>query len=141
MTGIVGHFLSGMIALHAVLGCCFHHAHVARQTSCCQNRAALAGECSCQNPSGEGMALVGSTCCHDAVTGQGDRTDCRERRCEWGVQGSGAGMPDVGAVAISATALFEIRLLRESDPSPEQMIPRAGYSRARLHAVLAIFLI
>ncbi len=141
MTGIVGHFLSGMIALHAVLGCCFHHAHVAHRIPCCQDRSAGSDACSCEGPSTDTTLIVGTTCCDDTVTGRGHRTNCRERRCEWGVQGSGAVVPDVGTNVTSVRASLEARLLHQSHVWLQQpnLCNRPG--KTRLHAVLAVFLI
>ena len=141
MMGIVGHFLSGLIALHAVLGCCFHHAHVAHQTPCCQSRQARPDVCSCNGSSIDRELIVDSTCCDDTVTGRGHRTDCRERRCEWGVQGAGAVVPDVGANVISVTASLEARLLQQSQVWLQQPNLCHRLGKTRLHAVLAVFLI
>ncbi len=142
MMGILGYFLSGMIALHAVLGCCLHHAHVAHRTPCCLNRSVRADACSCEGPSTDGAFLVGATCCDDTVTGRGHRTDCRGRHCEWGVQRSGVIMPEMASAAMATTTgSAPPRLL----PRSYRLLERAQFcgehSRTRLHAVLAVFLI
>jgi len=73
MHDVLSHLTAALLALHTVLGCCWHHAH--RCTETCEAAESIVAADSCDHAHGVGMA-----CDSDGHAHHG-RHDCQGHTC------------------------------------------------------------
>ena len=141
---VLGCFLSGLVGLHAVLGCCIHHRHLADVPQCCQFTRLQERTYQCREDATEWIGHGHATCCSSAIGGTVDGESCRERCCDWGLQvpsrlfalDLATGLVDPGISGCPPRGLNRGR--------PSVVSPSPGLDLVtgiRRHAVLAVFLL
>lgn len=146
MTGILGYILSGMIALHTVVGCCLHHAHRS-VAPCCSVDASDQLDCGCDNRHDASDAIGVPGCGTTQIASSRGESSCHQIRCDWGIRGtlneSSAASDAANGPGVSSS------LCRVEPPfigqqfQPDRQPSAAGLDawRVRRHAALAVFLI
>ncbi len=146
MTGILGYILSGMIALHTVVGCCLHHAH--RSVGpCCSVDASAQIDCCCDNRQEMADAIVVPSWGATRIASSRGDSSCHEIRCDWGIRGT---LTESSAVSDAANGPGVSSSVCRVEPpfigrrfQPDRQSAAGGLDawRVRRHAALAVFLI
>ena len=147
MTGILGYILSGMIALHTVVGCCLHHAH--RSVGSCGSADASARLDCCTDHRQEmsDAPLVRSCGAARIASSRGD-SSCHEIRCDWGMRGTLTESSAASDAATNGPGVFST-VCRVEPPfigPSSQLVRQASFGGldtwpVRRHTALAVFLI